>query len=86
MVDRDHPGLDLSEEEYCKFADEILFELNPQAYLFFMLEDMSRLHSEITTTDTASLLNMTRATYIKEEPNYGYKVRFNPRTVQEISR
>lgn len=29
---------------------------------------------------------MTRATYIKEEPNYGYKVRFNRGTVQEISR
>lgn len=58
MVDRDHLDLGLSEEEYCKLADEILFELNPQAYLFFMLEEMSRLHSEITTADTASLLDM----------------------------
>lgn len=84
MIDRDRS--DLSEEEYCKLADEILFELNPRTYLFFVLEEMSRLHSEITTADTASLLNITRTTYIKEEPNYGYKVRFNCRTVQEISR
>lgn len=27
-----------------------------------------------------------RATYIKEEPNYGYEVRFRCGTVQKISR
>ena len=86
MINKDQPSIDLRSEEYKKIAKQLLLCTNPQTYLFFVLEDMSRLHSEITTADTASLLNMTRATYIKEEPNYGYKVRFNRGTVQKISR
>lgn len=41
----------LSKEEYIMLADAILYEVNPQAYLFFALEEMSREHSEITTAD-----------------------------------
>lgn len=50
-----------------------------------MLEEMSQEHSEITTAGTASLLKSTYTFYNKEEPNYGRKVRFNRRAVQEIS-
>lgn len=86
MINRDRPGLDLRSEEYKKIAERLLLCTNPRAYLFFVLEDMSRLHSEITTADTTSLFNMACATCIKEEPNYGYKVRFRCGTVQKISR
>ena len=85
MIDRDHLSKDLSKEDYNMLADAILYEVNPQAYLFFVLEEMSREHSEITTADTASLLKSTYNIYNKEELNYGRKVRFNRRTVQEIS-
>ena len=85
MIDRDHPGKGLSKEDYNMLVDAILYEINPQAYLFFVLEEMSREHSEITTADTASLLKSTYTIYNKEEPNYGRKVRFNRRTVQEVS-
>ena len=85
MIDRDHPSTDLGKEDYSMLADAILYEINPQAYLFFVLEEMSREHSEITTADTASLLKSTYNIYNKEEPKYGRKVRFNRRTVQEVS-
>ena len=75
----------LSKEEYNMLADTILYEVNPQAYLFFVLEEMSREHSEITTAGTASLLKSTYNIYNKEEPNYGRKVRFNRREIQEVS-
>ena len=75
----------LSKEEYNMLADAILYEVNPQAYLFFVLEEMSREHSEITTADTASLLKSTYNIYNKEEPIYGRKVRFNRRAVREVS-
>ena len=75
----------LSKEEYNMLADAILYEVNPQAYLFFVLEEMSREHSKITTADTASLLKSTYNIYNKEEPKYGRKVRFNRREIQEIS-
>ena len=75
----------LSKEEYNMLADAILYEVNPQAYLFFVLEEMSREHSEITTADTASLLKSTYNIYNKEEPIYGRKVRFNRRAIQEVS-
>ena len=42
MIDRDHPSKGLSKEDYNMLADAILYELNPQAYLFFVLEEMSR--------------------------------------------
>lgn len=71
----------LSNEEYIILADAILYEINPPAYLFFVLEEMSREHSEITTADTASLLKSTYNIYNKEEPNYGRKVRFIRRAV-----
>ena len=85
MIDRGHPGKGLSKEDYNMLADAILYKLNPQAYLFFVLEEMGRRHSEITTADTASLLKSTYNIYNKEEPNYGRKVRFNRRAVQEVS-
>ena len=75
----------LGEEDYNILADAILYEINPQAYLFFVLEEMSREHSEITTADTASLLKSTYTIYNKEEPKYGRKVRFNRREIQEVS-
>ena len=75
----------LSKEEYNMLADAILYEVNPQAYLFFVLEEMSREHSEITTADTTSLLKSTYNIYNKEEPKYGRKGRFNRRAVQEVS-
>ena len=75
----------LSKEDYNMLADAILYEINPQAYLFFVLEEMSREHSEITTADTASLLKSTYNIYNKEEPKYGRKVRFNRRAIQEVS-
>ena len=85
MIDRDHPSKGLSKEDYSMLADAILYEINPQAYLFFVLEEMSREHNEITTADTASLLKSTYNIYNKEELNYGRKVRVNRRAVQEIS-
>ena len=85
MIDRDHPSKGFSKEDYNMLADAILYEVNPQAYLFFMLEEMSREHSEITTADTASLLKSTYIIYNKEGPDYGRKVRFNRGTVQEVS-
>ena len=85
MIDRGQPSTGLSKEDYSMLADAILYEINPQAYLFFVLEEMSREHSEITTADTASLLKSTYTIYNKEEPKYGRKVRFNRRAVQEIS-
>ena len=85
MIDRDQPSKGLSKEDYNMLADVILYEINPQAYLFFVLEEMSRGHSEITTADTASLLKSTYTIYNKEEPKYGRKVRFNRRAVQEVS-
>ena len=85
MIDRDRPNKGLSKEDYNMLADAILYEVNPQAYLFFVLEEMSREHSEITTADTASLLKSTYNIYNKEELNYGRKVRFNRRAVQKIS-
>ena len=84
MIDRGQPSTDLGKEDYSMLADAILYEINPQAYLFFVLEEMSREHSEITTADTASLLKSTYTIYNKEEPNYGRKVRFNRRELQEI--
>ena len=59
MIDRGQPSTDLGKEDYSMLADAILYEVNPQAYLFFVLEEMSREHSEITTADTASLLKST---------------------------
>ena len=85
MIDRGQPSTGLSKEDYNMLADAILYEINPQAYLFFVLEEMSREHSEITTADTASLLKSTYNIYKKEEPNYGRKVRFNRREIQEVS-
>ena len=85
MIDRGQPSTDLGKEDYSMLADAILYEINPQAYLFFVLEEMSREHSEITTADTASLLKSTYTIYNKEELNYGRKVRFNRRAVQEVS-
>lgn len=85
MIDRGQPSTDLGKEDYSMLADAILYEINPQAYLFFLLEEMSREHSEITTADTASLLKSTYNIYNKEEPNYGRKVRFNRRAVQKVS-
>ena len=85
MIDRGQSSRGLSKEDYNMLADAILYEINPQAYLFFVLEEMSRKHSEITTADTASLLKSTYNIYNKEEPNYGRKVRFNRRAVQEVS-
>ena len=85
MIDRGQPSTGLGKEDYSMLADAILYEINPQAYLFFVLEEMSREHSEITTADTASLLKSTYTIYNKEELNYGRKVRFNRRAVQEIS-
>ena len=85
MIDRGQPSKGLNKEDYNMLADAILYEVNPQAYLFFVLEEMSREHSEITTADTASLLKSTYNIYNKEEPKYGRKVRFNRRAVQEVS-
>ena len=85
MMDRGQPSTDLGKEDYSMLADAILYEINPQAYLFFVLEEMSREHSEITTADTASLLKSTYNIYNKEEPKYGRKVRFNRRAIQEVS-
>ena len=85
MIDRGQKSKGLSKEDYNMLADAILYELNPQAYLFFVLEEMSREHSEITTAGTASLLKSTYNIYNKEEPKYGRKVRFNRREIQEIS-
>lgn len=85
MIDRGQPSKGLGKEEYNMLADAILYEVNPQAYLFFVLEEMSREHSEITTADTASLLKSIYTIYNKEEPKYGRKVRFNRRAVQKVS-
>ena len=85
MMDRGQPSTDLGKEDYSMLADAILYEINPQAYLFFVLEEMSREHSEITTADTASLLKSTYTIYNKEEPKYGRKARFNRRAIQEVS-
>ena len=85
MIDRGQPSTCLGKEYYSMLADAILYEVNPQAYLFFVLEEMSREHSEITTADTASLLKSTYNIYNKEEPKYGRKVRFNRRAVQKVS-
>lgn len=85
MIDRGQPSTGLGKEDYSMLVDAILYEINPQAYLFFLLEEMGREHSEITTADTASLLKSTYTIYNKEEPKYGRKVRFNRRAVQEIS-
>lgn len=85
MIDRGQPSTGLGKEDYSMLADAILYEINPQAYLFFLLEEMSREHSEITTADTASLLKSTYTIYNKEEPKYGRKVRFNRRAIQEVS-
>lgn len=86
MINKDQTSIDLRSEKYKKKLFSYLLCTNPRAYLFFVLEDMSRLHNEITTADTASLFNMTRTIYNKEEPNYGYKVRFRCGTVQKVSR
>ena len=75
----------LSKEDYNMLADAILYEINLQAYLFFVLEEMSREHNEILNADTASLLKSTYNIYNKEEPKYGRKVRFNRRAIQEVS-
>ena len=85
MINRGHPGKGLSKEDYNMLADAILYEINPQAYLFFVLEEMSREHNEIMAADTASLLKSTYNIYNKEEPKYGRKVRFNRRAIQEVS-
>ena len=85
MIDRGQPSTGLGKEDYSMLADAILYEINPHTYLFFVLEEMSREHSEITTADTASLLKSTYNIYNKEESKYGRKVRFNRRTVQEVS-
>ena len=85
MIDRGQLSTGLGKEDYSMLADAILYEINPQAYLFFVLEEMSREHSEITTADTASLLKSTYNIYNKEEPKYGRKVRSNRRAVQEVS-
>ena len=85
MIDRGQPSKGLSKEEYNMLAEAILYKINPQAYLFFVLEEMRREHSEITTADTASLLKSTYNIYNKEEPKYGRKVRFNRREIQEVS-
>ena len=85
MIDRGQPSTGLSKEEYNMLADAILYEVNPQAYLFFVLEKMSQEHSEITTADAASLLKSTYTIYNKEESNYGRKVRVNRRAIQEVS-
>ena len=85
MIDRGQPSTGFGKEDYSMLADAVLYEINPQAYLFFVLEEMSREHSEIITADTASLLKSTYTIYNKEEPNYGRKVRFNRRAVQEVS-
>ena len=85
MIDRGQPSTGLDKEDYSMLADAILYEINPQAYLFFVLEEMSREHSEITTADTASLLKSTYNIYNKEEPIYGRKVRFNRREIQKVS-
>ena len=50
-----------------------------------MLEEMSQEYSEITTAGTVSLLKSTYTIYNKEELNYGRKVRFNRREIQEVS-
>ena len=42
MIDRDRPSKGLNKEDYNILADAILYEINPQAYLFFLLEEMSR--------------------------------------------
>ena len=85
MINRGYPSKGLSKEDYNMLADAILYEINPQAYLFFVLEEMSREHNEIINADTASLLKSTYNIYNKEEPKYGRKVRFNRRAVQEVS-
>ena len=85
MIDRGQPSKGLSKEEYNMLAGAILYKINPQAYLFFVLEEMSREHSEIITADTASLLKSTYNIYNKEELSYGRKVRFNRRELQEVS-
>ena len=85
MINRGHPSKGLSKDDYNMLADAILYEINPRAYLFFVLEEMSREHSEIMAADTASLLKSTYNIYNKEEPKYGRKVRFNRRAVQEVS-
>ena len=85
MIDRGQPSTGLDKEDYSMLADAILYEINPQAYLFFVLEKMSQEHSKITTADTSSLLKSTYNIYNKEEPKYGRKVRFNRREIQEVS-
>ena len=85
MIDRSQPSKGLSKEDYNMLADAILYEINPEAYLFFVLEEMSREHSEITTAGTASLIKSTYNIYNKEEPKYGRKIRFNRRAIQEVS-
>ena len=85
MINRGHPSKGLSKEDYNMLAGTILYEINPQAYLFFVLEEMNREHIEIITADTASLLKSTYNIYNKEEPKYGRKVRFNRREIQEVS-